>query len=92
MNAQYPMPGATFPARGAVALVRFYQRFISSMKPPTCRFYPSCSEYGAQAIARRGLWRGGLLALWRVLRCNPFSAGGYDPGPWAEGDADRGAP
>jgi hypothetical protein len=92
MNAQHPIPGATLPARGAIALVRFYQRFISSTKPPTCRFYPSCSEYGAQAIARRGLLRGGLLALWRILRCNPLSAGGYDPGPWAEGDADRGGP
>jgi len=92
MKVEHAIPRASLPARGAVLLVRFYQRFLSCMKPPTCRFYPSCSEYGAQAIAQRGLLRGGLLALWRVLRCNPFSAGGYDPGPWAEGDADRSGP
>jgi putative membrane protein insertion efficiency factor len=76
-------PGPGLAARGAVALLRFYQRFLSGLKPPTCRFYPTCSEYGRQAIAHCGLLRGGLLAAWRVLRCNPFSAGGYDPGPWA---------
>ena len=85
MKAHSTKAGAGLPARGAIALVRFYQRFLSCLKPPTCRFYPSCSEYSLQAIAHRGLLRGGLLACWRLLRCNPFSAGGYDPGPWAEG-------
>ncbi len=66
-----------------MALVRFYQRFLSGLKPPTCRFYPSCSEYCLQAISHCGLLRGGILACWRLLRCHPFSAGGYDPGPWA---------
>jgi len=77
----------TWPARAGVALVRFYQHWLSHLKPATCRYHPSCSEYAALAIAARGLVRGGLLAAWRVLRCNPFSAGGYDPGPWerAEG-------
>lgn len=70
-------------ARAGIALVRFYQRFLTGLKPPTCRYYPSCSEYSIQAIAHHGLLRGGLLALWRILRCNPFSPGGYDPGPWA---------
>lgn len=77
-----PSPGVT--ARLAIGMVRFYQRFLSCLKPPTCRFYPTCSEYGLQAIAHCGLIRGSLLAAWRLLRCNPFSAGGYDPGPWAE--------
>ena len=85
MNA----PSTTTPALGPVArltlaLVRFYQRFLSGLKPPTCRYYPSCSEYAAQAIAHRGPLRGSLLAVWRLLRCNPFAPGGYDPGPWAE--------
>jgi putative membrane protein insertion efficiency factor len=70
-------------ARGIVALVRLYQRYVSGLKPPTCRYYPSCSEYAARAIAACGLLRGSLLTTWRLLRCNPFSPGGYDPGPWA---------
>ncbi len=69
-------------ARGLVALVRCYQRYLSGLKPPTCRYYPSCSEYAARAIASCGLLRGSLLTTWRLLRCNPFSPGGYDPGPW----------
>ena len=84
MRALTPAPSPGLTARLAIALVRFYQRFLSCLKPPTCRFYPTCSEYGLQAIANCGLIRGGLLAVWRLLRCNPFSAGGYDPGPWAE--------
>lgn len=87
MRAVSPAPSPGLSARLAIALVRFYQRFLSCLKPPTCRFYPTCSEYGLQAIAHRGLVRGCLLAGWRLLRCNPFSAGGYDPGPWAERSA-----
>ncbi len=74
----------SLPARGAIALVRFYQHFLSGMKPRTCRYHPTCSEYAAQAIRHCGVARGLVLAAWRVLRCNPFSPGGYDPGPWAE--------
>jgi hypothetical protein len=74
---------AGLASRVAISLVRTYQDWISILKPKTCRYYPSCSEYAARAIAARGLLRGGLLAAWRLLRCNPFSAGGYDPGPWA---------
>ena len=70
-------------ARAAISLVRTYQDWISILKPKTCRYYPSCSEYAMRAIATRGVLRGCLLAAWRLLRCNPFSAGGYDPGPWA---------
>jgi len=71
------------PARVGIAAVRLYQATLSAITPPACRYYPSCSEYAAQAIAARGVLRGSLLAAWRLLRCNPFSAGGYDPGPWA---------
>ena len=84
MNANQSAYGPSLPSRAAIGLVRFYQRCLSGLKPPTCRYYPSCSEYALQAIAHRGLLRGCLLASWRVLRCNPFSPGGYDPGPWAQ--------
>ena len=63
----------------ALWAIRGYQRVISPLLPPSCRFYPSCSEYGYQAISRYGLWRGGLKTAWRILRCNPWSDGGYDP-------------
>lgn len=65
--------------RGMVAVVRFYQRFVSPAFPPSCRYYPSCSEYTIQAIERYGPLRGGLMGAWRILRCNPFSKGGVDP-------------
>ena len=61
-------------------LIRGYQKFVSPTLPPdTCRFYPSCSHYGYQAIYKYGLFKGGLKAAWRLLRCNPFNPGGYDP-------------
>lgn len=66
----------------ALALIRFYQATISRALPAdTCRFYPTCSHYGYQAIYRYGLIKGGLMAIWRVLRCNPFNPGGFDPVP-----------
>ncbi len=64
-----------------VVLIRLYQRWISPYLPPSCRFFPSCSEYAAQAVTRHGLFRGGWLALRRLLRCHPFHPGGYDPVP-----------
>jgi putative membrane protein insertion efficiency factor len=65
-----------------LTLIRAYQRWVSPGLPAnTCRFYPSCSHYGYQAIYRYGVLRGGAMALWRVLRCNPFNLGGYDPVP-----------
>jgi putative membrane protein insertion efficiency factor len=64
-----------------VAVIRFYQRWISPYTPPSCRFFPSCSEYAAEAVVRYGLLRGGWLALRRLLRCHPFYPGGYDPVP-----------
>lgn len=65
--------------RVALATIGFYQCWISPLLPPSCRFYPSCSQYGYEAIAKYGVWKGGALAVWRVLRCNPFGKGGFDP-------------
>lgn len=65
--------------RAAVAPIRLYQLLLSPMVGQRCRYYPSCSEYAAQAIERFGILRGLILAGWRVLRCNPWSHGGVDP-------------
>ena len=62
-----------------LAALRFYKAKISPGLPPACRYTPTCSEYAMEAIERRGLLIGGLLATKRVLSCNPFSRGGYDP-------------
>lgn len=67
--------------RLAIGVIRLYQRTVSRVLPPSCRFTPSCSEYGAQAIERYGLWRGGWLTLRRISRCHPFHPGGHDPVP-----------
>jgi len=65
-----------------LALIRFYQKFISPALPAnTCRFYPSCSRYGFEAVKKYGAIKGTFLAIYRVLRCNPFNPGGYDPVP-----------
>jgi putative membrane protein insertion efficiency factor len=63
----------------AIALLRVYQRTLSPLLGPRCKYHPSCSEYAVQAIGRYGILRGSVLAAWRLLRCNPFSHGGYDP-------------
>ncbi len=62
-----------------VSLIRLYQRAISPFLPPSCRFYPTCSDYSAQAVARYGPLRGGWLAAARLCRCHPWHPGGYDP-------------
>lgn len=62
-------------------LIRFYRKAISPWFPPSCKFTPTCSQYGLEAIERFGAVKGGLLTVWRILRCNPWSAGGYDPVP-----------
>jgi len=64
-----------------LAALRFYKAHISPQLPPACRYTPTCSEYAMEAIERHGALRGGLLAAKRVLSCNPFSRGGYDPVP-----------
>jgi hypothetical protein len=65
----------------ALALIRFYKKFISPMLPPACRFHPTCSQYSYQAIEKYGLLKGGWLAVKRIGRCHPFHPGGYDPVP-----------
>lgn len=70
-----------FLRRLFVLPIRLYQRLISPLTPPSCRFEPSCSEYGAQAILAHGVVKGTLLAAWRILRCHPFTPGGFDPVP-----------
>ena len=67
-----------------IGLIRFYQKAISPMRPPCCRFIPTCSAYAVQAVEKYGAWKGGWLALRRVLRCNPFhrqKSIQYDPVP-----------
>ncbi|MBQ8859329.1 MAG: membrane protein insertion efficiency factor YidD [Clostridia bacterium] len=62
-------------------LIRFYRRFISPIKPPCCRFTPSCSAYALEAFEKRGFFVGFGLTVWRILRCNPFCRPGHDPVP-----------
>ena len=64
-----------------IGLVKLYRKFISPIKPPCCRFTPTCSEYALEAFRKRGFFIGFILTVWRVLRCNPFSKGGHDPVP-----------
>jgi len=64
-----------------IACIRFYQRHISPLFPGACRYSPTCSEYAVQAIERFGAFKGTALAVWRILRCNPFGGHGYDPVP-----------
>jgi len=61
-----------------MGIVRFYQKFISPIKPPTCRFYPTCSHYSLQAYERFGAWKGTNLTIKRILKCHPFHPGGID--------------
>jgi uncharacterized protein len=69
----------TLPQRIALRAIRVYQVALSPLRGARCRYHPSCSRYAMQAIASYGILRGSLLAAWRLLRCNPFSHGGYDP-------------
>lgn len=64
-----------------IKLIKFYRKCISPLKLPCCRFTPTCSQYAIEAITVHGAFKGALLAIWRVLRCNPFCKGGYDPVP-----------
>jgi putative membrane protein insertion efficiency factor len=70
---------SVWPRDAASAAIRAYQRFVSPLLPPSCRFTPSCSQYALVAIEKHGLLRGMLMGTMRVLRCNPFSKGGFDP-------------
>jgi hypothetical protein len=61
--------------------IRFYRKFISPHTPPSCRFQPTCSEYSYEAVDKYGILKGGRLAIWRILRCNPWGGSGWDPVP-----------
>ncbi len=60
-------------------MVRWYQKHISPAIGPHCKYYPTCSQYMIDAVTKYGVLKGGLMGIWRILRCNPFSKGGYDP-------------
>ncbi len=62
-----------------IGTIRLYQRYLSPLKKPTCRFYPTCSQYAIDAISQKGVLRGSLLAIRRICKCHPFHPGGYDP-------------
>jgi len=64
-----------------VEVIKFYRKYISPMKTTKCPYYPTCSEYGLEAVETYGVLLGGLMAFWRILRCNPFTKGRYDPVP-----------
>ena len=67
--------------RPLIWLIRFYQKYISSRTPPSCKYYTTCSNYGIEAVSEYGALVGFFMTLWRILRCNPFSKGGFDPVP-----------
>ncbi|WP_370875866.1 membrane protein insertion efficiency factor YidD [Caldalkalibacillus uzonensis] len=64
-----------------LALIRSYQKWISPLRPPSCRFIPTCSQYAYQAFQKHGFFKGSMLTLKRILKCHPFHRGGYDPVP-----------
>lgn len=69
-----------------ISIIKVYQKIISPLTPPSCRFYPTCSHYGVEAVEKHGALKGTYLAVKRILRCHPFNEGGYDPVPeeWNE--------
>jgi putative membrane protein insertion efficiency factor len=71
----------SLPARFILQLINFYQKAISPQTPARCRFSPTCSSYAKDAVSQHGAVKGTVLAVWRILRCNPFGKGGYDPVP-----------
>lgn len=62
-----------------ISIINIYRKFISPLKKPCCRFYPTCSQYALDAIKKYGAFKGGFMAVKRIFRCNPFNPGGYDP-------------
>ena len=64
-----------------IGIINFYQIYLSPLKSTKCPYFPSCSEYGLEAVKRHGCVKGGVLTIYRICRCNPFSKGGYDPVP-----------
>jgi len=85
MTGRAARAGRSTAARLVIAPLRAYQRYISPMRLPTCRYQPTCSAYAVEALEVHGALRGGWLALRRLLRCHPWHAGGHDPVPPAVG-------
>jgi putative membrane protein insertion efficiency factor len=79
-------------ARLLMQLIRFYQRFISPLFGPVCRFQPTCSHYGYECLKLHGAAKGSYLTVRRILRCHPFHPGGYDPPPLPAGNPGSAAP
>lgn len=69
----------SLPRRAAIGLIRAYQAALSPLLGGHCRYLPTCSQYAAEAIAKKGVLKGACMAAWRILRCHPFAKGGYDP-------------
>ena len=67
--------------KSCMCLIKFYQKFLSPLKKPCCIYYPSCSSYAYEAYKKYGFFKGTYLTIWRILKCNPFNKGGYDPVP-----------
>ena len=76
-----PTRPVSLAVRLALAFLRFYQKFVSPLHPPLCRFHPTCSNYAIEAFSRHGLLRGAWLTVRRLFRCHPFNPGGFDPVP-----------
>ena len=81
MRKDVPQTGGEAVKKFMLAAIRFYQRRISPARPPCCRFIPTCSAYALEAVEKYGAVKGTFLATKRILRCNPFHKGGYDPVP-----------
>ena len=89
MPTPEPQPRPTLLALLLLALIRIWQYALSPLLPPSCRFEPSCSAYGAEAVRQHGALRGGLLTARRISRCHPWGGSGYDPVPAAESGQKR---
>jgi uncharacterized protein len=77
MIVNYQVP--VIVKRVLIFLIKAYKKYISPLLPRSCRFYPTCSEYALEAISKYGVLKGGIKSIYRILRCNPFNKGGYDP-------------
>ncbi|MEO0094788.1 MAG: membrane protein insertion efficiency factor YidD [candidate division WOR-3 bacterium] len=84
MNSKSGIKQNSLGIKFCLLLIQFYQNTIGVILPDTCRFTPSCSHYTIEAITRFGIFKGGLMGISRILRCNPFCRGGYDPVPTIE--------
>jgi putative membrane protein insertion efficiency factor len=73
------LPAPNLGAAALIGLIKLYRRFISPYTMPSCKYTPTCSRYAMDAVRRYGVFKGSWLATWRILRCNPFARGGYDP-------------